>query len=241
MNSLFGTVRVVSEDSLYFYLGKLLFFYITIPLTLMWILIAYIFGIGNDVIVQISAPAYFLIAFFGISVFKSLYLVAIGLGSTRTQFLKVFCGVGIVGVVLSMLFVNILYFILKTVFLQRDIAINIQHPGLILVDEYHFFTYFWIDPMFGLFLLGVPSLLYSINFRLGFRKSIIVLMFLSFVGMFLYFCGYLNNSIEWLLGLNFEALRITLIHLLGLCGIGALFLTYPIMRNASLKPTSGKE
>ena len=42
MNSLYGTVRLVSEDSLWFF-GKLLFLYITIPITLIWLLIGYIF------------------------------------------------------------------------------------------------------------------------------------------------------------------------------------------------------
>ncbi|NRG45511.1 hypothetical protein [Bacillus sp. CRN 9] len=241
MNSLYGTVRLVSEDALYFFFGKLLFLYITIPLTLFWLIIGYIFGIGNDVVAAISGPAYFLIAFFGVGGYKSLYPVAIGLGSTRTQFLKVFYGVSILGVVLSILFLNVLQLILKTVFLQWDIDPYILHPGVFLVNEYHFFTYLWIDLMFGLFLVGVPFLLYCINFRLGMRKSIIVLMLLSFVAMFLYYGGYLNNSMDWFLGLDLDALGMTLITLLGLCGIGALLLTYPIMRNASLKPKSRKE
>ena len=150
-----------------------MFLYITIPLTLFWLLIGYIFGLGNDVVASISGPAYFFIAFFGIGGFKSLYPVAIGMGSTRIQFLKVFYSVGILGVVLSILFLNVLQYILKTVYLQWDIGANILHPGVLLVDDYHFFTYLWIDLMFGLFLLGIPFLLYSINFRLGMRKSII--------------------------------------------------------------------
>ena len=66
-------------------------------------------------------------------------------------------------------------------------------------------------------------------------------MLLSFVGMFLYYGGYLNNSMEWFLGLDLDALRMNLITLLGLCGVGALLLSYPIMRNASLKPKARKD
>ncbi|MFS0820394.1 hypothetical protein [Bacillus sp. 1P02SD] len=241
MKSLYGTVRLVSEEALFFYFGKLLFLYITIPLTLIWLLIGYLFGIGNEVLAAISGPTYFLIAFFGIGGFKSLYPVAIGFGSTRKQFLKVFFGISILGVVLSILFLNILQLILKTVFLQWDITANILHPGVFLVNQYQFFTYLWIDLMFGLFLVGVPFLLYCINFRLGMRKSIIVLMLLAFIAMTLYYGGYLKNSMDWFLGLDLDALRMTLINLLGLSGIGALLLTYPIMRNASLKPKSRKE
>lgn len=241
MNSLYGTVRLVSEDALYFFFGKLLFLYITIPLTLVWLLVGYVFEIGNDVVASISGPTYFMISFFGIVGFKSLFPIAIGMGSTRIQFLKVFYGVSIFGVILSILFLNVLQLILKTVYLQWDIHATILHPGVILVDEYHFFIYLWVDLMLGLFLLGVPFLLYSINFRLGFQKSIIFLMLLSFVGMFLYYGGYLNNSMEWSLGLDLDALRMILINFLGLCGLGALLLTYPIMRNASLKPKARKE
>lgn len=93
--------------------------------------------------------------------------------------------------------------------------------------------------MFGLFLIGVPFLLYSINYRLGMRKSIMVLMLLSIVGMLLYYGGYLKSGMEWLSGLNSDGMN--LITLLGSCGIGALLLTYPIMRNAPLKPKSRVE
>lgn len=238
MKSLYGTVRLVSEDALFFYFGKLLFLYITIPLTLFWLLIGYVFEFGSDTVAAISGPTYFLIAFFGIGGFKSLYPIAIGFGSTRTQFLKVFYGVSILGVILSMLFLNVLQLILKTAYQQWGIGAKILHPGLFLVNEYHFFTYLWIDLMFGLFLLGVTFLLYSINYRIGMRKSIIVLMLLSFIGMFLHYGGYLNNSMEWFLGLDFDDIGMTLITILGLSGIGALLLTYPIMRNAPLKPKS---
>ena len=240
MNSLYGTVRLVFEDSLWFF-GKLLFLYITIPLTLVWLLIGYIFGIGNDVVVSISGPTYFFVPFFAIVGFKSLYPIVIGLGSTRTQFLKVFYGVSILGSVLSFLLLNVMQFILKTVFLQWDINSNILHPGEFLVNEYHFFSYLWIDLMFGLFLIGVAFLLYSVNFRLGMTKSMIVLMLLSLVMMFLYYGGYLNKSMDWFLGMDFDALKLNLITLLGFCGIGALLLTYPMMRNASLKPKARKE
>lgn len=66
-------------------------------------------------------------------------------------------------------------------------------------------------------------------------------MLLSFVTMLLYYGGYLQYSIEWMMGLDLEAIKMNLITVLGLCGIGAFLLTYPIMRNASLKPKSRKE
>ncbi|MFD2045228.1 hypothetical protein ACFSTA_16205 [Ornithinibacillus salinisoli] len=240
MNSLYGTIRLVSEDALYF-LGKMVFLYITIPLTVFWLLIGYIFGIGNDVVASISGPAYFFIMLFSIGGYKSLYPIAIGLGSTRVQLLKVFYGIGILAVVMSIIFLNVLQFILKTVYLQWEIGANILHPGIFLVGDYHFFAYLWIDLMFGLFLFGVPFLLYSINFRLGMRKSIIILMLLSIMVMFLYYGGYLNNSMEWFLGLDLDALGMTLITLLGLCSIGALLLSYPILRNAPLKAKTRKD
>ena len=240
MNSLYGTVRLVSEDSLWFF-GKLLFLYITIPLTIVWLLIGYIFGFGDDVVVSIAGPAYFFAPIFAIAGFKSLYPIAIGLGSTRTQFLKVFYSVGLLGVVLSILFVNVLHRLLKAVFLQWDIDSPIFQPGLFLVNEYHFLTYLWIDLMFVLFLMGVSFLLYSIKFRLGTRKSLFALMLLSLVTMFLYYGGYLTNSMDWFMELDLAALKMKLISLIGLFGIGALLVTYPIMRNASLKPKARKE
>ena len=240
MNSLYGTVRLVSEDSLWFF-GKLLFLYITIPLTIVWLLIGYIFGLGDETVVSIAGPAYSFAPIFAIAGFKSLYPIAIGLGSTRTQFLKVFYSVGLLSVVLSILFVNVLHGLLKAVFQQWDIDSNIFQPGLFLVNEYHFLTYLWIDLMFVLFLMGVSFLLYSIKFRLGTRKSLFALMLLSLVTMFLYYGGYLTNSMDWFMELDLAALKMKLISLIGLFGIGALLVTYPIMRNASLKPKARKE
>lgn len=74
-------------------------------------------------------------------------------------------------VVISIIFLNVLQYILKTLYVHWEIGANILHPGLFLVDGYHFFSYFWIDLMFGLFLFGVPFLLYSFNFRLGIQKA----------------------------------------------------------------------
>ena len=240
MNSLYGTVRLVSEDSLWFF-GKLLFLYITIPVTLIWLLIGYIFGLGEETVVSIAGPTYFFAPIFAIAGFKSLYPIAIGLGSTRTQFLKVFYGVGLLSVVLSILFLNVLHRLLKAVFLQWDIDSAIFQPGLFLVDKYHFLTYLWIDLMFVLFLMGVSFLLYSLYFRLGTRKSLFALMLLSLVTMFLYYGGYLTNGMDWFMELDLAALKMKLISLIGLSGIVALLVTYPIMRNASLKPKARKD
>ncbi|RDW22104.1 hypothetical protein [Oceanobacillus chungangensis] len=240
MNSLYGTFRLVSEEFLFF-LGKFALLYITIPLTLCWALIGYIFGLGDEVLASISGPTYIFIIIFGVNGYRTLYPVAIGMGSTRVQLLKVFIGLGTLGVVISITFLNVLQYILKTLYLQWEIGANIFHPGVFLVDGYHFFAYLWIDLMFGLFLFGVPFLLYSINFRLGMRKFIIILMLLSATFMVLYYGGYLSNSMEWFLGLDLDILGMTLITLLGLCSVGALLLTYPIMRNASLKPKSRKD
>ena len=240
MKSLHGTIRLVSEDTLYF-LGKFLFLYITIPLMVFWVIIGYIYGLGDNVVAAISGPSYFFIVFFAISGYKSLYRTAIGMGSTRVQLLKVYYGVGTLAVILSITFLDVLQYILKTLYLRWEIGANILHPGVILVDGYDFFVYLWIDLMFGLFLFGVPFLLFSIYYRLGMQKSITILMVLSAIFMFFHYGGYLSNSMEWFLGLDLEALRMTLITLLGLCGTGALLLSYPIMRNAPLKPKSRKD
>lgn len=240
MNSLYGTFRLVSGDAL-FLLGKFLFLYLTIPLTLLWVSIGYIFGLGDDVVASISGPTYCFIVIFAIWGYKSLYPVAIGMGSTRIQLLKVYYSVGIIAVVISVTFLNVLQYILKTLYLKWEIGANILHPGLLLVDGYHFFAYLWIDLMFGLFLFGVPFLLYSINFRLGMRKFIMIIMLLSAVFMVLFYGGYLSVSMEWFLGLDLDTLKTTFISLLGLCGVGALLLSYPIMRNAPLKSKTRRD
>lgn len=232
MSSLNGTIRLISEDALYFF-GKVMLLYVVLPLTVVWVSLELLFG-AAIIGVSISATAYFFIVFFAVGSHLSIYKVAIGLGSTRTQLLKAYYGIGLGAIFVSLLLLNILQFLLQSLFIQLDLQLRISHPWEDFAGGYHFFSLLGMDLLFGIFLFGVSFLLYSIFFRLGMRKTTFLFMSLLLIGMLLYYGGYLGNGMEWVSGLDTETVKWLLIAMLGVGGIGAILLSYPIMRNASL-------
>ncbi|VDG96876.1 Uncharacterised protein [Lysinibacillus sphaericus] len=232
MSSMKGTVRLVYEGALFF-LGKFLFLYLTIPLTVGWILIGLLFGVPDSTVVAISGPTYFFIPMFAVTGFRSLLPLAVAFGGTRIQLLKVFYVTGIAAVSISILFLNILQYILITVYDQWTNSVNILHPGVYALGHYHFPSYLWIDLMVGLLLFGIAFLLYCILYRLGIKRTVIITTVLSLIGMFLYYGNILDiNSFDWIW--NNDLTPLTLFTLAGLLGLGSLFVTYPMMRHAPL-------
>ncbi|MFC3899782.1 hypothetical protein [Aliicoccus persicus] len=230
MNSMKGTIRLVYEDALWF-LGKFLFLYITIPLMIGWILIELIFGIPDDATVAISVPAYLFISMFAVMGFRSLISVAVAFGGTRIQLLKVFYGMGLVAVFMSILLLNILQYILIATTVNN--RFNIMHPATFTVEDYNFFSYLWIDLMIALFLFGISFLIYCISYRLGMKWSLVIVTMLILSGMFLYYGGVIDlSSFEWIWNNSLEPFMY--ITLVGLLGLVSLFVTYPLMRNAPL-------
>jgi hypothetical protein len=242
MNALNGTTRMVYEDARWL-MGKFLLLFITVPIMAAWIVLGLFVDLGGaDVVSAISGPAYFFIPTFAIMGFKSLFPVVIGMGSTRKQFLKSFYSVGVTAVVVSLLFVNVGHYVLIRM------NHNILHPGAFFEVDYHFLVYLFIDIMVGLFLFGIAFLTYSIWHRLGLIRSAMILMAVAITGMFLYYGGSLDSMFSWIGTLDFDAMIIgnivnlgtIAIILLGVLGLIALFITYPLMRNASLQPKPRK-
>ncbi|WP_099302600.1 hypothetical protein [Bacillus sp. Marseille-P3800] len=70
-------------------LGKIGLLYISIPLFFFWSVFASTVN-PEDLLAAISGPIYTLIIVFAVSGYKTLYPIAIGMGSTRKRFLKSF-------------------------------------------------------------------------------------------------------------------------------------------------------
>lgn len=240
MNWNSGTFRMVYEDTR-FMLGKLLFLYITIPLFLVWLAIGYFFGLGGDVVAAISGPTYFFIPLFAISGFKSIFRVAIGMGSTRVNLLKNFYGIGLAGVLIVTFLLNILQWILINAFERWNVSANILHPSVFFNQAYSFLSYYVIDLMIGIFIFSFTFLFFTIYYRLGFRRSVIWLMVLVIVGMLLNYSGLVQFSLlwDWLAIQDFNDMAV--FSFVILISLIALFITYPIMRNASLTAKSKKD
>lgn len=239
MNLNSGTFRMVYEEALFAF-GKLLFLFITIPVLLLWLFIGYFFNPGADVVAAISGPAYFFIPMFAINGFKTIYPVAIGMGSTRSNLLKTFYVVGLASVLVVTFILNVFQWILLTLYERWDVAAKILHPATFFNREYTFVSFYLIDFMLGVFIFSFAFLFFTIHFRLGFQKSVIWLMVLVSIGTLFNYSGLVDFSLwEWLATQDFHDMVI--FSFVITISLIALFITYPIMRNAPLTAKSKKD
>ncbi|MFE3573351.1 hypothetical protein [Lysinibacillus sp. NPDC059133] len=239
MNLNSGTFRMVYEGAL-FALGKMLLLYITFPLLLLWLFIGYFFHLGEEVIAAISGPTYFFIPLFAINGFSTIFPVAIGMGSTRIHLLKTFYAVGLASVLIVTFILNAFQWILLTFYERWNVAAHILHPATFLNQEYTFLSYYLIDLMLGIFTFSFAFLFFTIYYRLGFKKSVIWLMVLVIIGTLLNYSGLIDFSIgEWLMTQNVHVMVI--FSFVITISLIALFITYPIMRNAPLTAKSKKD
>ena len=191
MNLNSGTFRIVYEETR-FALGKFLLLYITIPLLLLWLCIGYFFNLGEEVVAAISGPTYFFILLSAINGFKTIFPVAIGMGSTRTNLLKTFYAVGLASVLIVTFVLNLLQWILVTFYERWNVAAHILHPGTFLHREYTFLSYYLMDFMVGTFLFSFAFLFYTIYYRLGFKKTLIWMTMLTIIGTLLHYSGLID-------------------------------------------------
>jgi hypothetical protein len=236
MSALYGNILLIYHDARWV-LGKVLFLYIVLPLMAAWFAVGLIFDLPADVAIQISVPVYINIAIVAITGFNSLYPIAIGMGSTRVQFLKAYYGTGLGAVFFTILLLNVCQYVMLTAYNRWIVLANIVHPAVLYRADYQFIPYFWIDLMVGLFLFGFTFLIYCLWYRLGSARMLISLTVVIIGGLFLYYGGALESWFTWI-WLNVNPM--TAFILLGLIGLAALFSTYPLMRNAPLQPTPRK-
>ncbi|WP_042220590.1 hypothetical protein [Oceanobacillus manasiensis] len=231
-----GTTRMVYEDARWFFLNVLILS-VTLPLTILWIVLGLTFDM-SEAIGSIAGPAYFFIPSFAIFGYKTLLPIGVGMGSTRLQILKSFYGVGILSVAVVVFILNVLQFTLVTLSDWRLNFKGVLHPGEIFYVDYHFLSYLWLDMMTALFLFGMAFLLYSLFYRLGLVRLAIWMMAIVIPFMFLYYGGVLDPLIKSLTSFEWSGNVVAII--LGAFGAAGLAITYPIMRNAPLKPRSAK-
>jgi hypothetical protein len=237
MSILYGNARLV-YDVVRFYLGTVLFLYITLPLMVLWVIIGLILDPPASLVTGISIHVYINIIIFAISGFKSIFPIAVGMGSTRVQFLKSYYLTGLGTVFATILLLNVCQYVLMAVYDRWMGWSNILHPAVFFLNEYHFLLYFVIDLMVGLFLFGFTFLIYCIWHRLGTVYSLMILMALAFPILFLYYGGVMDQWFTWLRSLYLSADAV--FTLFGTVGLAALLGTYPFMRNAPLQPKPGK-
>ncbi|MBV6715569.1 hypothetical protein [Paenibacillus chitinolyticus] len=237
MNARSAVFRLIYED-VSWYFAKLMLLFITVPLTIVWIIVGLVFDLDRQTLAAISGPAYFFFAGFGLFGFKSLFPISIGMGSTREQFLKAYYGVGIGGVIFSVLCLNICQYALVTIYQRNSVEVGILHAARLFLEEYHFFAYLWIDLMVGMACFGLSFFGYATVYRLGFMRSVIMFMIVTVTGIFLYYGGAISALFDWMS--NFKMSAMAIASCVGTVSLAALFATYPMLRHAPLLPMPRK-
>jgi len=135
---------------------------------------------------------------------------------------------------------NVFQWILLTLYERWDVAAKILHPAVLLNQEYTFLSYYLIDLMLSIFTFSFAFLFSAIYYRLGFKRTVISLMVLVIIGTLLNYSGLIDFSIwEWVVTQDFHDMMI--FSFVIIISLIALFITYPIMRNAPLTAKSKKD
>jgi hypothetical protein len=237
MNARSAVFRLIFENVSWNF-AKLMLLFITVPLTIVWIIAGLVFDLDQETLAAISGPAYCFIAGFGLFGFKSLFPISIGMGSTREQFLKAYYGVGIGGVIFSVLCLNICQYALVTIYQWNSVEAGILHAARLFMEEYHFFAYLWVDLMVGMACFGLSFFGYAIVYRVGLIRSVIMFMIVTVAGIFLYYGGTISALFDWMS--NFKMSAMAIASCIGAVSLAALFATYPMLRHAPLHPMPRK-
>ncbi|PEJ54361.1 hypothetical protein CN692_19890 [Bacillus sp. AFS002410] len=228
MRSIQGTYQLVFDEFKWYFK---LFSLITLFLTVVYLLISVIFKIPLQTGAALFGPTYGGICTFAVAALVIPFQVAIGLGSTRRQFLKSYNVMAVVMVITSITYLNILYFIMNALLDKGINSFRFFHPARLVSSEYHFFTYYWVDLMIGFIILGLSAFIAVLVRRLGILYFLMTLVILSIVITFISISGVSSTLFSWILTIK----PINLFSLIGLLGIVLQFLTYPMMKNAPLK------
>jgi len=225
MNVAKGTNRMIMEDMMWHYK---MFAFITLALTAIYLAIGYIFGAAFPT--TLFGPMYGGIIAFAIVGIVNVYPVAIGMGSTRTQFLKSFYLISVWMVVVAITTLNLIYLIMDLLHQYGSLGVTFYTLGTLYVKDFHFFPYLWTDLMVGFFLLGL-SLFITVGWlRLGMRNFLILFFGLSVVLTLVLTQIDWSLFVEWVIKANKTVMFIVS----GLLGLGLMFSTYPMMKNAPL-------
>ncbi|SHN69666.1 hypothetical protein SAMN04487896_2642 [Paenibacillus sp. ov031] len=232
MNSVKGTNRLILDDMRWY---LMIFSFITLMLTVVYLAIGFIFDIAYTT--QLCGPMYGGICAFAIAGIVTLFPVAIGIGSTRIQFMKSFYIISVWMVIGTITILNIIYFITHLLLEYGTLRVTFYQPGMLYSSEYHFFSYLWIDLMIGFLVLGLSIFSTVCWIRLGMRNFFSLFFGFSLIVTLVFTLSDLSEFMLWIAGVN----RMTLFTALGVIGGALLLSTYPMMKNAPLTMKGRKD
>jgi len=232
MNAVKGTNRLIRDD-MRLYLG--IFSSIAVMLTVVYLAIGFIFDVSYAT--QLFGPMYGGICTFAIGGIITLFPVAIGMGSTRIQFMKSFYMNSVWMVAGTMAILHVVYFLIHLLQEKGIVDVTLYQPGMLYSSEYHFLSYLWIDLMCGFLVLGVSVFPTVCWMRLGLRNFFIMFFGVSLIITLIVVFADFGEWMKWIASVN----MMTLFTVLGAIGGALLLSTYPMMKNAPLTMKSKKD
>ncbi|MDN4601438.1 hypothetical protein P5G61_09400 [Paenibacillus sp. F6_3S_P_1C] len=225
MNAAKGTNRLILDDMR---LYLIIFSSIALMLTVVYLAIGFIFDVTYTT--QLFGPMYGGICTFAIAGILTLFPVAIGMGSTRTQFMKSFYTISVWMVVGTITILNVIYFIMHLLHEYGTLSVTFYQPGMLYSSQYQFFSYLWIDLMTGFLVLGLSIFITVCWIRLGMRNFFSLFFGVGLIITLVFTLADLSEFMLWIAGVN----RMALFTALGVIGGALLLSTYPMMKNAPL-------
>jgi len=174
---------------------------------------------------------------FAVAGIVTLYPVAIGLGSTRIQFLKSFYLISAWMVVGTITILNVIYLIMHLLHEAGWLGVTFYQLGKLYSSDYHFLSYLWIDLMMGFLVLGLSIFSTVCWIRLGMRNFLILFFGLSLVLTLALVLSDLSVLVKWFTSIN----MLTFSTIVGALGWVFILCTYPMMRNAPLAMKGRKD
>ncbi|WP_440114663.1 hypothetical protein [Paenibacillus sp. QZ-Y1] len=225
MNAVKGTNRLILDDMRWY---LIIFSSISLMLSAVYVAIGLLFDVAFTT--QLFGPMYGGICAFAVASIITLYPVAIGLGSTRIQFLKSFYMISAWMVVGTIAILNIIYLIVHLLHQIGTLDVTFYQPGMLYSSEYQLFSYLWMDLMSGFLVLGISIFLTVCWIRLGMRNFLILFFGGSMIITLVFVFANFGEWMKWIMSVN----TMTLFTVLGFIGGALLLSTYPMMKNAPL-------
>ncbi|WP_145411103.1 hypothetical protein [Paenibacillus xylanexedens] len=232
MNAVKGTNRLILDDMR---LYLIIFTSIALGLTVVYTAIGLLFDVSYSS--QLFGPMYGGICTFAVAGLITIYPIAIGMGSTRIQFMKSFYMMGLCMVAGTMVILHLIYLVVHWLNVGGWLQVTLYQPGMLYSSKYLVLPYFWIDLMLGLWVLGLSVFLTVCWIRLGMRNFLIMLFGLGLVLSLVIAFADMGQLTLWIARLN----RVVSFTVLGLIGGVLLLFTYPMMKHAPLVRKGSKD
>lgn len=225
MNDLKGPTTIILKDlKIQFYI----FTAITLLLVIIYNMVGYYVSPDNFY-PFISGPIYGILLFLPFFMFGDAFKSTIGLGGTRTNYLTSLIISYSLFIVSLMIVHNILFQLSELITGKTESTTHIFHFAS-LFGASNILSYFWVDVLIGIFFVGTGTIVSAALYRFGYIWMLGIALGISVFGFLWFTLGDMSGILKWTL----ENMYLSL-HLLGGLGIICIVLTYPLIKQVTLK------